>query len=937
MKNIFTILLFLFISSNSAWALNNCKDFPEGKYSVSCDDAGEIDKYDGIECLFELSNFAPSENAKDIVKYFNDNIKPNSDATKFYGLFSDTWAYRFKDGEGVSGECRSRFPSLNERMYIKRLPSDENPLESKFVVGRDYCWTRKVIGAEGFGHCGWKETEDEEPYEGRWSDNYLAIFGNEDVDRDPKTLTGTALGHQVCLKRTAKYDAFKHNANSKNPGPRNKVCAYVINAGFGCDSYWGLDPATALIGCVDEPLMPGPDVFNSVIPSEIAPKVDTSICLATNDSGSPTKGCNNNKKTLLDRGSTFDKPMVVITDGVPIKDAGGNATGNAKELELRYQFYPDDYDRSIKSCGTIPMPGFNNVIYCAQVPFDDPSVVCACEKDETFQMPKDGEQINNCKKGTIFGCSPRPRLADSNLTIASESKVYIDDVGNKHLAAQVSFVEADKNGSAIYKDKDNNLACLNILDKKYYECDRSGEPSRNLSKLPLSGFKKRLEMPLKDDNSYFIREYFPNTSIPPYKGDRYTGLGDASCQDRDGNDVYYGFDGKFYLLDVAGKITDRRARGEVKCEVEEGRGRNEETIKFSSDTKSRDPQDREITTDPNGYARESKKFYGINFSTMVPAFNADGSVMFLRYLTAKDAILQLSNSVDPVLREREIANARACIPITNVSLCSPQGTTTFVAGGDRDRDYCPKIPDQNNDRSGYPDNDPRCSPLRRGANDAAALKAFCPGVLKVSTSGNGDRVCLEASAGEWNFKKKPESNPLVTQQACSKPVMDADAYCSAVAGALTVPAVTTPSQSSGWTTWPASAPNSTQTGTCDTNLGYTTRKDVRLIRHTKQEICSYNVRVPIVDPTCADLYSIYGTLVDNYQRDLTDEVKKVADRETRNLKPNEIVEIPHLLMAYLQDSQMVEGRDYTLESLPPVRTVDADGDASVKNGCVRVN
>jgi hypothetical protein len=610
-----------------------------------------------------------------------------------------------------------------------------------------------------------------------------------------------------------------------------------------------------------------------------------------------------------------------------------------KELEIRYQFYADDYNDNIKSCGQIAMPGFDNITYCAQVPLDDPSVVCACEKNKDFQMPKSGQQINFCGTNKLLGCSPRPRLADSNLTIASESKVYVEpSTGVEYLAAQVSFVDADKNGRAIYRDKDDNLACYNLLEKKYYQCDNSGQASTNLSKLPLKGFKKRLKMPLNDDSSYFIREYFPNTSIPPYSKDKYSAKGDASCQDKNDDDAYYGFDGNFYLLDNKGKVTSDKAKGEVKCKVKDGK----DTFKFSSETKSRVPDNNnEITTEPDGYTRENKKFYGINFGTMIPAFNADSSVMFLRYQTAQHATLPMSiaNIEDPIVRAKKIAEARACIPITNTnSLCSSQGITSFVPGGDRDRDYCQKVPDQNNDNKGYPDNDPKCAPLGRGSNDTASMKTFCPGVLKVSTSGSGDRVCLEASAGEWNFKKKLEFDPFGGQD-CAKPVMDADAYCSPVAGALTVPAVTVPSQSSGWTTWPAAATNSTQTGTCDLNLGYTMRNNVKLIVHTKAEICSYNrpVSNPLTGQTCDDIYSLYLSFSDLYQKDLTKEVGKIADKDTRNLKLNEIVAIPVLLMAYFQDNQMVQGRDYTLQGMPPVRTIDADGKDTVANGCVRVN
>ena len=548
-------------------------------------------------------------------------------------------------------------------------------------------------------------------------------------------------------------------------------------------------------------------------------------------------------------------------------------------------------------------------------------------------MPTDGKEINFCGKNKFLGCSPRPTLEHSKLTLAADSKVFEDFMGVKYVSAQVNIVEANELGAPKFIDADGSNVCKDLKNNKYYKCSADGVLSNNIAKLPFK-FKRRLPIPKISDSS-LIREYYPITSIPPYKqgttSSNYA-AGKASCQEGDNKDdkkdVYYGFDGNFYLLDNAGKVTSQQTKKSVLCEVEiDGDAQwydSQKKLKPGAEGVNNGLQI--YSTDPDGYTRDTKKFYGVDFKAAIPGFNSDGSVSYARYTSAKDFPPAKSD-----LLSSEPVKSYTCIPTRLTDICDTKGTTHFIPAGDRgpqkDR-YCAKVPDQTNDKDGYPDNDPKCAPLGRGSNDPFALNLYCPGVVKSTYEGR-ERVCLEPSAGDWAFKTKGE---YLLNDLCKIPVKDD--YCSP----LTVAAITTINKSSGFTTWPEGAANTTQIGTCDISLGYINRKILTLITQTQEDICATGSGSggPITGNACKNAYNQY--LSKKQEMDKVIEVKtlKTADQQERNLTLAEITSLLNTAKDLLDTLGMIEGKDYMIVDSPPTRTIDRFGKTTIDNGCVKI-
>lgn len=909
MKNLFfTLLLFMFVF-NSDMALCADKHSKEGggmdECSIDKDKSGQegncndyINILDGTECLWQISGQGDGASINSFLS--------NSTATKYLGTLSDVWGYKYRDSNGVASECRSGFPSVNERMYLMRQASTTAEGEVEYLVGRDYCTDRWIWSSTGEWHCNWSEDENGNPNGTHWVDRYQMVFTNSDVmpndgDTGKKILRGIAWGHHVCLKRTKRNEKFVHSSNI-NTSARSKVCAYVVNAAGGCNSYFG-DASSALIGCVDEPNLPGPDVFNSVVPAEIAPRVDTSICL---DSNLFSEQCSKTKTSLIQRGSTFDKPMVVMTGGEvsSIRNPDGSITSNtAVSLELRYQFYRADYDNDIKSCGKMNLEGYSNIEYCAQVPANNPGKVCACEKDPNFRLPEDPNSIvplNFCGSNKFIGCVDRPTLEHSGLTIVSESKVYKHpQTLTKFPAAQVSFAKTVDDGSrkAHYSDKDNKDACYNKTEGKFYECS----DDTKLSKEPVK-LKKRLPIPFENDNNSLIREYYPNISLPPYEGNYSRDKG--FCKDEDDKDVHYGTSGEFFRLDSDGHITSRKAKGDVVCKV------NGKTFKS-----------RDKSAEPQGYLRDSKKYYGIEFTTMIPNIDADGNIQFGRYTSGLD------------YSESE----RVCMPVRNAGLCDNIGRTHFIPSGERNRDYCPKVPDQSNDNDN-PKNDPKCAPLAKGNNQPEAMKLFCPGSVKKVKAGSGDKVCLDANAGEWAYKTIAEYYAVKRgdipkfSDTCRKPYFGE--YCSSSSGALTIDAITEPLQESAFALWEETVPSTTDTGICSEELGYTVRKKNSVYDYTQTLICN---KSPAVTGTqCSTRYANFISTKAILDAKLLDEATKAWNRRNKNLTSAEIMSIIQTPLAPFVAGTGTNGKDYVwyIVNVPPSRVIDKYGEATYSNACV---
>ncbi len=900
-------------------------ELPDGKNTNNC--TSKLTVSDGSECLWALAGLP---NGSIFPKY------PNAQSQGAYGFliysdFANVWNYHYYDNDGSKGECRSRHPSVNERVYLVRNGND--PETTTFTVARDYCTARRWWGTSvGSWHCDWwwHEDNDGEEYPGDpwWGDHYSATFNLDDLDGDFKTLYGGAFGGpgiQVAIKRVKKYQPFPHNENSKNPGPRDKACAYIVVGGKDTFLLWSAQHA--LIGCVDLPGLPGPDVFNTAILTNIVPKVDTTICL---DRNAISEKCNTSKTDLLTRGSTFDKPLAVLTNG---------DKNDLKEVDLRYQFYEDDYDDNIKTCGSIDIEGYSGKKYCAQVPLNQPGKVCICE-----QGKKTGGDAQNpynfCGDNPTIGCLPRPSLQQSKLTIVATPVIYVEDpVGNQFNAALPNFVETDLYGSPLYIDSKGNPACLDPSDGKYHVCTKNGIIEKKLAIEPMK-FKRRLAIPKEDDQSGYLREYHPDYTLKPYEG-AYK-KGESTCFDDDGdkkgkrdtgdNDVYYGSDGKFYILDSNGKITNNKAKGDVYCTFKKNPNDPEDkwellstkdtpTTFISTDTGSKDL----VSPVPTGYKRDSATFYGLSMQSLIPDLS-NGAIQFDKYATMFDFPYPEEYKTLTVPK----LDYNMCVPITLIDKteqCTKTGTFHFLPMQDRDRDFCKytKFEDANNSD--------RCGKLvpTRGINSADAMKLYCVGIAKDYDPAK-DEICINASAGQWsNFRDDTKFD-----NNCQPP--QRSVFCKTLQTVFTMaPAVTEISAESGYTTWPTGPAGKVQIGTCSEKDGFEMRREYIINTqsyYSKQDICDIGKKS---GGSCDGYYSEFIKLVDRANSDLKLETLNTWKKDNRNLSKNEIKSFfgQSSLKSFVGntlDSDDMLFNSYT--QLNPTRIVDPYNGTSITNACV---
>lgn len=335
------------------------------------------------------------------------------------------------DAIGIKGVCKDFYPTWGERFKFERTNSDF--FKASYEVKRQYCWARNVFWGGGFqsnmksgktycGGCrmnfivckgdGWTP-----PKYTSWGETYSAKFGFGEVSagtngwsvKKPMKKGGLAY-YNVCLRRYITGEKFLHDPDgTPHSSFQPKVCAYIVNID-SCNSpllNWG----HALIGCVDEPVAPGPGVFNHILIGQSIAYVDEGMTLTD----------------YLGLGSTFDQPVVQLTNGLD------GADGNT--LDLRYKF-PND-TRQIDSkpvCGVFP--DGNNVEYCAQFDSSRPNSICACVKEE-------------CSSNIYIGCAPRPNLEQSKLKIKTEYRLYEDEEGEVAPALGVQIVEVDGSGTEI--------------------------------------------------------------------------------------------------------------------------------------------------------------------------------------------------------------------------------------------------------------------------------------------------------------------------------------------------------------------------------------------------------------------------------------------------------------------------------------------------------
>ena len=353
----------------------------------------------------------------------NDCIEAMS-GTNFTEITQNS-RYTTSDKAGVKDYCHNKFPSWGERILLERKSTD--PFNASYKVRRSYCWFRDCI----FHSCGCL----------KWGDNYSADFDASDI-KSPNDAAGAKIlrsslglwGAHVCLKRFAPGQDYLQQG--KNTSNKNSICGYVVlplplwgtSAAQACQSplfNWNY----ALIGCVEEPLKPGPPTFNTVIPHSITPYVDPKIKLHdyTDDKGKIING-------YISMGSKFDQPLIQISNG---STKGGT-------LLLRYKFPGDTY-----MYDQIPAKGFfesdpNKLVYESIVLKDSPDKVCICLGED-------------CREGITIGCVDRPTPKDSNLKIVA-------DLASGHAnnpAVYPRFAFTDDKNNIIYYDTSNRKVIFN--------------------------------------------------------------------------------------------------------------------------------------------------------------------------------------------------------------------------------------------------------------------------------------------------------------------------------------------------------------------------------------------------------------------------------------------------------------------------------------------
>jgi hypothetical protein len=406
------------------------------------------------------------------------------------------------DSAGIKEACRNKFKTWGERFTLKR---DTSGPDTTYTVTRSYCWARNVFRESS---CSW-------PTGPAWGDNYSAIFLPTDVrspddgdgrrilrsggyqivpKKNPSTgkpivnragegevevIGSGALGDHVCLKRfPPKSDMLPSGKNSRS---KNMVCAYLVyalvkNSCTAPVGGWG----NALIGCVEEPLYPGPPTYNHVMAAGIAPFTDPDIEL---------------EQYISKYNSTFSQPVIKLLNGKPAAE---------NELLLRYKF-PGDTTviDSLPSSGSFKSDK-QKKIYRAVVDPNNPGQICACEGA-------------GCDNKVYIGCVSRPTPRDSNLKIVAE---YTTGQGNAP-AVRPAFVQTTTNGDIIYYDADGSLAQINA-DGNAFKTDKNGQLTSTPAKLPLK--YKKLPLP---PEKFAIREYYFNKDAKIYNRDVMTVYGVA--------------------------------------------------------------------------------------------------------------------------------------------------------------------------------------------------------------------------------------------------------------------------------------------------------------------------------------------------------------------------------------------------------------------------
>ncbi|MFI4983697.1 MAG: hypothetical protein ACHP6I_00695 [Rickettsiales bacterium] len=765
------------------------------------------------------------------------------------------------DNMGQSGACYSGpIDSTLERLYLTR--SGVYPDQATYRVESDDCWTRRNLTWEEGDYQGVCSNinDYDDPSHGKWHNNRLANFGYLDLagtfanffnftnGETVKTLnSGVGPGYEVALIRILPGGDPIANmgggaSSFTNNTKYNQICGFRWAGGapFPLLNYGSVE---AFFGCVNEPPLPPPNVFNPVVTGYLSPTVLTNLCMDASQPG----GCDQTQETLVARGSTFDKPMIVLSTGLgatnsPCLDASSPCTKpNPSIMQLQYQFQ-GDVNPAITTCAAFNVPGFDkNIQYCAQVDPNNPGQVCACERGNSGQNPPANGTINPsvlygdsffdyCGSNPYLGCVNRPTLQHSNLMLIPQYVGLTDTVRGWPIPSVAPlFVgiipgsyTATSNGIIAYVDSKGDNACLNQGDNNYYVCSATYTPTTTPSVFPLN-YAKQLALPIMTTTpSFSIKEFYLN--------DTFQGTG---CVDSVGNSVYFGYDLNFYLFQNGVLNTSLPANGTVTC-IMPGNA--------TPVTIAPGPSDSLL---PNDVEQDNAYIYGLDIEAMIPVINSDNTIDFERYTTPMQSQLPLSN----------------CVPYSLTDLCDALGTTMFVPAGQRNTQLCPVVApvDLNPGTSNAPN--PCLGPpyASMGQNDPNALTLLCPGIYTVTNNSAVDSICLWPQA-IWPYDTIANYNTTIansisgaTTSTCNTPVPNT--LCVGIGSPCSV--INSLEFASDLALWPAMVNSvNPKYSTCDPSMGLQPAQSVTVgpLGSFQTQFCSI-LNIPAA--SCASTYATY--------------------------------------------------------------------------------
>ncbi|MFK7761371.1 MAG: hypothetical protein AB8B46_04605 [Candidatus Midichloriaceae bacterium] len=247
---------------------------------------------------------------------------------------NDSDTYTISDDVGVRGVSRDYFPTWGEREMFYRTSDD--PLNMELIVKRQYCWARYAFFPSP-ANCGGPDWKWKFPLGYlSWSEgvNY-AIWGDTVTKTFSLQKRGSDNAQTIFWGSNHAYIDYEKSNGIENP---KRVCAYFSPVAFGKI----VSSDDRLIGCIDIPLNPAPNIYNKII----VPKRSVII-----DGGTPA-------------GSTFINPKI----NLQVIDSTGQKIGGYISLGYNYM------DGSVKCSSKEDTLGD---IYCPFVQPGAPTKICA--------------------------------------------------------------------------------------------------------------------------------------------------------------------------------------------------------------------------------------------------------------------------------------------------------------------------------------------------------------------------------------------------------------------------------------------------------------------------------------------------------------------------------------------------------------------------------